>query len=69
MKGVKLGEKVVRISTNRKILGLNSKPGSEEGEPAKAKTPEQVPEIYNKKSELKVTVEKGSGPFNFDLKK
>ena len=33
MKGVKTGKKVVRISTTRKILGLNSKPGqAPEGE-------------------------------------
>ena len=69
MKGVKTGKKVVRISTTRKILGLNSKPGKEEGasDGGDRKT-EKVPERFNKKSELTAEVTKGSGPFNFDLK-
>ena len=68
MKGVKTGKKVVRISTTRKILGLNSKPGRDEGGSPKAKEAERVPDRYNKKSELTADVTSSSGVFDFDLK-
>lgn len=68
MKGVKTGKKVVRISTTKKILGLNSAPSAEGGDPdAKPTDKELVPERYNKKSILEVEVTKGSVLFNFDL--
>jgi hypothetical protein len=68
MKGVKTGKKVVRISTTKKILGLNSAPSTEGGDPdAKRAEKEVVPEKYNKKSTLEVEVTKGAVRFDFDL--
>lgn len=72
MWGVVPGPKLVRISTTRKILGLNSdeEGGSEEGEegPAAPRVVEAVPEKYNTKSELQVTVSESETTFDFDLK-
>lgn len=72
--GVTPGKKTVRISTTRKILGLNTKDeGGEEsgGEGAAAKpadTPtELVPVRYNKKSELSVEVSPNQTHFDFPL--
>ncbi len=68
MKGVKTGKKVVRISTTKKILGLNSAPSAEGGDPdAKRTDKELVPEKYNKKSTLEIEVTKGAVQFDFDL--
>jgi hypothetical protein len=76
MKGVKTGKKVVRISTTRKILGLNSKPGQapegEDGTAPKAPAPngpvgELVPERYNKNSELAADVVQGTTQYDFAL--
>ncbi len=76
MKGVKTGKKVVRISTTRKILGLNSKPGQapegEDGTAPKGPAPngpvgELVPERYNKKSELTADVVQGTTQYDFAL--
>lgn len=68
MKGVKTGKKVVRINTTKKILGLNTAPATEGGDPdAKRSDKESVPEKYNKKSILEVEVTKGSVQFDFDL--
>lgn len=72
-KGCKPGAKVVRISTARKILGLNSaEEGGERGgegdekssEPAK----ERLPVKYHKKSELRAEVSSSHRKFDFDLK-
>lgn len=72
-KGVTPGPKVVRISTTRKIPGLNTseaseggESSSEGGEAAKPTEAERVPERYNKNSELKVHVT-GSQTFDFAL--
>lgn len=71
MKGVKTGKKVVRISTTRKILGLNSKPGQapegEDGTAPKGPSGELVPERYNKKSELTAEVVQGTTQYDFAL--
>ncbi len=76
MKGVKTGKKVVRISTTRKILGLNSKPGQapegEDGTAPKAPAPkgpagELVPDRYNKNSELTADVVQGTTQYDFAL--
>ncbi len=76
MNGVVPGEKLVRISTTRKILGLNvgegesNEEGEEEGDgdPGESDSSiELVPEKYNKNSELKVTVSDSKTEFNFDL--
>jgi hypothetical protein len=68
-KGVTPGEKVVRISTTRKILGLNTSDG--ESDPASAPKAagggEKVPAKYNKASELKVTVTPDKTQYDFDL--
>ncbi len=69
--GVTTGNKIVRVSTARKILGLNST--EEAGEPSiegSAKTqpePEKVPERYNKKSELTAEVTSSQTKFDFKL--
>ena len=71
MQGVKTGKKVVRISTSRVLLGLNSRPGqAEEGEDGAAtgaKAEEQVPACYNRDSELTIEVTPASGAFDFAL--
>ena len=73
--GVTPGKKTVRISTTRKILGLNTKDESggedvgDEGESSKT-TPrptELVPSRYNKKSELSVEVSSAKTHFDFPL--
>ena len=73
MRGVKPGKKIVRISTTRKILGLNS--SEEAGEssleggsvkPEAAK--ERVPDKYYKNSELTAEVSPSSRTFHFDLR-
>ncbi|MDB5347241.1 MAG: hypothetical protein JWP89_5618 [Schlesneria sp.] len=68
MAGVKPGAKLVRVSTTRKILGLNTK---EEGAGGSAKSEhpvEVVPPKYNKKSTLQVEVTSGKTDYDFDLK-
>ncbi len=72
MMGVKPGRKIVRISTSRKILGLNSsESGSESGsdEPAEKseRAKELVPSRYNKKSELTADVSASNQTFDFEL--
>jgi len=68
MKGVVPGDKTVRISTTKKILGLNSSEGGE-ADPASAKPQggEKVPGKYNKASELKVTVTPDKTQYDFEL--
>lgn len=69
--GVPIGEKLVRISTTRKILGLNtSEEAGESGEEGGEKEPakELVPEKFNKSSELKVDVTADKTTYDFDLK-
>lgn len=67
MKGVKPGAKVVRISTSRKILGLNS--DDDFDTPNKAAAPsERIPEKYNKKSRLLVEVVPSKTNYDFELK-
>lgn len=77
--GVVPGKKVVRISTTRKIPGLNDgEEGSAEEESGEvepdgkgATVPERkselVPEKHNKKSELTVDVSAANTTFDFDL--
>lgn len=71
--GVPPGKKVVRISTTRKILGLNSEEeagdamGETEGKPPQAPATELVPEKYNKNSELTVDVTPDQTEYNFEL--
>lgn len=72
MMGVKPGKKIVRISTTRKILGLNSsEEGGEsnsEGGTAKPESPKElVPDKYYKKSELTADVTASNKSFNFEL--
>ena len=71
MSGVKVGKKVVRISTTRKLLGLNSKPGQEDSDadPSEAnqKPVELVPDRYNKNSELTADVVQGTTRYDFNL--
>lgn len=66
MKGVKPGAKVVRISTTRKILGLNASEDSDAPHKAVAPT-ERVPEKYNKKSKLFVEVVSSKTGYDFEL--
>lgn len=74
MPGVAPGPKTVRISTTRKILGLNTDEGeggeaSDEGAAATpaSKEKEQVPAKYNCDSELSVEVTPDRTEYNFDL--
>jgi len=66
MPGVKAGPKVVRISTRRRIQGLNT--SEEGGDPDAEPQPEQVPEQYNRKSTLQVEVTSGKTTYDFALK-
>ena len=69
-KGCPSGPRTVRISTARKVLGLNSdEEGGSGGEgPPKPKVEERVPEKFNKNSELKIEVTKDKTDYDFDLK-
>jgi hypothetical protein len=70
--GVTPGPKTVRISTTRKILGLNTTEGEGEADPGQKRAAdapkELVPEKYNKQSELKVEVTPDKREYNFDLR-
>ena len=72
MEGVVPGRKIVRISTSRTILGLNSDSegppgeGGEEGGDG-GTAAERVPEKYYQKSELTAEVSADATEFNFDL--
>lgn len=67
MAGVKPGAKIVRVSTTRKILGLNTKEdGGAGSKPGRGI--EVVPPKYNKKSKLQVEVTSGKTDYDFDLK-
>ncbi|MFM9964901.1 MAG: carboxypeptidase-like regulatory domain-containing protein [Planctomycetaceae bacterium] len=71
--GVTPGKKIVRISTTRKLLGLNTvEEEGEESRPEGAATPaarpaELVPDRYNKKSELVADVTPDKTRFDFPL--
>lgn len=71
MQGVKVGSKVVRISTARKLLGLNVDEGGDdlddEGNANRSNTAERVPGKYNKQSTLEVTVTQSTTRFDFAL--
>lgn len=72
--GVRPGKKTVRISTTRKILGLNSEdeageaPSDEETPADDAPTAERVPAQYNSESTLVADVTPDRTTFDFDLK-
>ncbi len=73
MLGVKPGKKIVRVSTTRKLLGLNSSEeageSSLDGATGKLEVAKElVPDKYNKNSELTVDVSEKSRTFNFDLR-
>lgn len=73
MRGVKPGKKIVRISTARKILGLNSsEEGGEsslDGDAVKPETAKElVPDKYYKNSELTAEVSSSKRTFHFDLR-
>lgn len=71
MTGVTPGQKVVKISTTRKILGLNETEGGEVDPATAPKTDssqEVVPDRYNRKSKLVVDVEPSRTVYDFDLK-
>ncbi|MBI1347981.1 carboxypeptidase regulatory-like domain-containing protein [bacterium] len=70
--GVLAGPKTVRISTTRKILGLNAEEGAETGdaniEDVDANAAEErVPEKYNAKSELMIEVTPDRTRYDFEL--
>lgn len=72
-KGVTTGTKVVRISTTRKILGLNSEEDGDQEGPGEGKSKqnfnkELVPDAYNRNSDLKVEVTPNETVHDFDLK-
>lgn len=68
MAGVTPGKKIVRISTTKKILGLNA---TDEGgdAPAGGERPKElVPNKFNRQSELTVEVTSNKTTYDFDLK-
>ena len=69
MSGVTPGEKIVRISTSRKLLGVNTTSGGEVPDQEQvAGELERVPARYNKASELRVVVPVSGGEqFDFAL--
>lgn len=71
-RGTTAGTKIVRISMNRRIRGLNSNseggPGDRAGGKSKKLPPEMIPERYNVHSSLKVEVTSDTKRFDFDLK-
>ena len=70
-RGATLGTKIVRISMNRQIRGLNSHseggPGDRAGGKSKKLPPEMIPERYNVHSSLQVDVTSDTRRFDFDL--
>jgi hypothetical protein len=70
-RGVTLGPKIVRISMNRRLLGLNSNDegGADDsaGGSFAEQAPEPIPPRYNSQSELTVLVTPDSDHFDFDL--
>jgi hypothetical protein len=74
MSGVRPGKKTVRISTTRKILGLNTdaeggeEPSDEEGESVAAvSATERIPAKYNAESTLIADVTAEQTTFDFEL--
>lgn len=73
MEGVRPGKKIVRISTTRKILGLNADEGSAETPPDEAApageqdSGERVPAKFNSESALVAEVTPDQTTFDFDL--
>lgn len=69
--GVTVGQKTVKVSTTRKILGLNaSEEGGESNSEVGAARPtqsEKVPAKYNQKSELTADVSASKTRFDFEL--
>lgn len=69
--GVMPGEKLVTISTTRKVLGINSdEEGGEQGEESEEVEEPQVeliPEGYRKESNLRVTIDDSTRSVNFEL--
>jgi hypothetical protein len=72
MTGVTPGQKLVKISTTRKILGLNQSEGGGETDPANEpkadRSQEVVPPEYNRKSQVIVDVVPSRQVYDFDLK-
>ena len=70
-RGVTFGKKIVRISMNRRIHGLNSNDEGGPEDPAggsfKKQPKERIPEKYNRRSILAVEVTEDTDTFNFDL--
>ncbi len=68
MQGVKVGEKVIRISTSQSVLGLNALAADEGGDPdAKPQKQERVPARFNKNSELSAKVTSGKSQYDFQI--
>jgi hypothetical protein len=71
-RGTTVGTKIVRISMNRRIRGLNSNseggPGDRAGGKSKKLPPEMIPERYHVHSSLKVEITSDTKRFDFDLK-
>jgi hypothetical protein len=68
--GTEPGQKVVRISTARRIVGLNVDEAAGEVDPdapPEDAPPELIPDKYNKQSELRVEVPDDGGQFDFPL--
>jgi hypothetical protein len=70
-RGTTFGTKIVRISMNRRIHGLNSNdeggPEDTAGGSFQKQPPERIPEKYNQRSVLTADVTEETATFNFDL--
>jgi hypothetical protein len=70
-RGTTLGKKIVRISMNRRIKGLNSNdeggPDDMAGGSFEKQPKERIPEEYNLRSTLTADVTASANTFNFDL--
>lgn len=70
-RGTTQGRKTVRISMNRRLLGLNSNdeggPGDSAGGSFKKQPTERIPEKYNLRSTLSAHVTASARRFDFDL--
>lgn len=67
MAGVTPGKKLVRISTTKKVLGLNATDEGSDAPQGSERPKELVPDKYNRQSELTVEVTASKTTYDFSL--
>jgi hypothetical protein len=67
-KGVTPGNKLVQVSTSRRLLGVSDLSEADDNDPADDSLIEQIPTCYHKDSQLNVDVTRSTTRFDFDLK-